>query len=146
MRNFLRDKYPSSEWGIEDVCLVGHYDDVPMRRGWQDEGYGKPETDYYYAELSLPDSESWDKDGDHKWGEFTDPIDFYAEVNVGRIPWSGTSTVAKIVAKSVAFENNHDPAFKKNMLLLGAFFWPNTDNAVLMEYKSNADKHPWMSS
>jgi hypothetical protein len=69
MRNFLRDKYPSGEWGIEDVLLVGDYDDVPMRRTEQDVGYGKPETDLYYAELSLPDDQSWDADQDHRWGE-----------------------------------------------------------------------------
>jgi len=141
MRNFLRDKYPSGEWGIEDVCLVGHYDDVPMRRTYQDVGYGQPETDYYYAELSLPDNQSWDDDGDHRYGEDSDPIDFYAEVNVGRIPWSDPATVQSICQKSVAYEQNSDPAFKKNILLLGAFFWPDTDNAVLMEAKVN---QPWM--
>jgi hypothetical protein len=142
MRNFLRDKYPSGEWGIEDVLLVGHYDDVPMRRTWQDLGYGKPETDLYYAELSLPDSQSWDADGDHKYGEDSDPIDFYSEVNVGRIPWSDAGTVFAICEKSVAYEQNDDPAFKKNILLLGAYFWANTDNAVLMEAKVD---EPWMT-
>jgi len=136
MRNFLRDKYPSNQWGIEDVCLVGHYDDVPMRRCEQNTGYGKPETDYYYAELSLPDSQSWDADGDHKWGENSDPIDFYAEINVGRIPWSDGSVVDDICDKSASYEQNNDNSYKKNILLLGAFFWPDTDNAVLMEVKS----------
>jgi hypothetical protein len=135
MRNFLRDKYPSGEWGIEDVLLIGHYDDVPMRRTAQDAGYGAPETDFYYAELSLPDDESWDDDEDHQYGESSDPIDFYAEVNVGRIPWSTPSTVQSICQKSVAYEQNTDPGFKKNMLLLGAFFWEDTDNAELMEAK-----------
>ena len=144
MRNFLRDKYPSEKWGILDVCLIGHYDDVPMRRCWQDVGYGKPETDYYYAELSLPDSQSWDADGDHRWGEDSDPIDFYSEVNVGRIPWSDPSTVEHICDKSVAYEQTNDPAFKKNILLIGTFFWPDTDNAVLMETKTDPDMHPWM--
>lgn len=143
IRNFLRDKYPSSQWGIEDVLLVGNHTDVPMRRCWQDVGYGKPETDFYYAELSLPDSLSWDIDKDHKWGEDSpDQVDFYAEVNVGRIPWSVPATVLHICEKSVAYEQNDDPAFKKNILLLGAFFWdndpnPRTDNAVLMEAKIN---------
>ena len=141
MRNFLRDKYPSGEWGIEDVLLVGDYDDVPMRRTEQDVGYGKPETDLYYAELSLPDDQSWDADGDHRWGEYSDPIDFYSEVNVGRIPWSEASTVFSICEKSAAYEQNSDPAFKKNILLLGGFFWDDTDNAVLMETKVD---QPWM--
>ncbi|MGB7060981.1 MAG: C25 family cysteine peptidase [Candidatus Zixiibacteriota bacterium] len=141
MRNFLRDKYPSGEWGIEDVLLVGDYDDVPMRRTEQDVGYGKPETDLYYAELSLPDDQSWDADVDRLWGENSDPIDFYSEVNVGRIPWSDASTVFSICQKSAAYEQNNDPAFKKNILLLGAFFWDDTDNAVLMETKVD---QPWM--
>ena len=145
MRNFLRDKYPSAEWGIEDVLIVGHYHDVPMRRCSQNLGYGMPETDFYYAELSKQDSNSWDKDGDHKWGENSDPIDFYGEVNVGRIPWSEESTVLSICCKSVVFENNDDPSFKNNILLLGAYFWANTDNAVLMEYKTDPGLHPWMS-
>ncbi len=143
IRNFLREKYPSAAWGIEDVLMVGHYDDVPMRRGWQDQGYGQPETDYYYAELSLPDSESWDADGDHHWGEDSDPIDFYAEVNVGRIPWSDPATVQNICEKSVAYEQNEDPAYKKNILLLGGYFWADTDNAEMMEAK--VDQF-WMST
>ncbi len=147
MRNFLRDKYPSAAWGIEDVLLVGHYDDVPMRRTWQDLGYGKPETDFYYAELSLPDDQSWDADGDHQYGEDTDPVDFYAEVNVGRIPWTDATSVLNICRKSVSYEQNQDPAFKRNALLLGGFFWnndpyPRTDTAVLMEAIAN---QPWMS-
>ncbi len=147
MRNFLRDKYPSGQWGIEDVLMVGGYDDVPMRRCYQNLGYGEPRTDYYYAELSQPDSLSWDSDGDHRYGEDTDPIDFYNEVNVGRIPWSDATTVQHICDKSVAYEQDNDPAYKKNILLLGAFFWdddpnPRTDNAVLMEAKVD---QPWMS-
>jgi hypothetical protein len=145
MRNFLRDKYPSSEWGIEDVCLIGDYDDVPMRRCEQDVGYGKPETDYYFAELSLPDNQSWDADVDRRWGENSDPIDFAAEVNVGRIPWSDVSNVTSICNKSVAYEQTNDPSFKKNMLLLGGFFWSDTDNAVLMEVKTDSGTHPWMA-
>ncbi len=147
IRAFLRDKYPSGQWGIEDVLLVGHYNDVPVRRTAQDLGYGEPATDFYYAELSLPDSQSWDANGNHKYGEDSDPIDFYAEVNVGRIPYSDVTTVSRICSKSVAYEQNTNPSFKKNILLLGAFFWdndpnPRTDGAVLMEAKVN---QPWMS-
>ncbi len=140
MRNFLREKYPSSEWGIEDVCLIGHYNDVPIRFTAQ------AETDYYYAELSLPDNQSWDADGDHVYGEnYGDSNDFYGEVNVGRIPYSDTTTVSHICDKSVAYEQNNDDSFKKNILLLGSFFWSDTDNAVLMEYKTNPSLHPWMT-
>jgi len=144
IRNFLRDKYPSDQWGIMDVCLIGNYDDVPMRRTAQNSGYGQPETDFYYSELTKPDIQSWDSDSDHQWGEDSDPIDFYGEVSVGRIPWSEPSTVEHICQKSVAYEQNYDESFKKNILLLGAFFWSDTDNAVLMEYKTNPTYQPWM--
>jgi hypothetical protein len=147
IRNFLRDKYPTSSWGVHNVLFVGDYDDVPMRRTAQDIGYGAPETDFYYAELSLPDAQSWDADGDHNYGENSDPIDYYGEINVGRIPWSDPQTVQHICEKSVAYEQNNDPSFKKNILLLGAFFWdndpnPKTDNAVLMEAKVD---QAWMT-
>jgi hypothetical protein len=142
MRAFLLEKYPSSEWGIEYVCLIGGYDDVPMRRTAIDIGYGEPETDYYYAELSLPDSESWDANGNHQYGENSDPIDFETEINVGRIPWSDPDTVQSICEKSVAYEQNNDDSFKKNILLLAAFFWDDTDNAVLMEAKVDQE---WMT-
>lgn len=142
IRNFLRDKYSSDEWGIEYVCLIGHYDDVEIRRIAQSTGYGEPETDFYHAELSNPDSTSWDANGNHLYAENSDPIDFYAEVYVGRIPWSDPSTVESICAKSIAYEENDDESFKKNILLLGAYFWSDTDNAVLMEEKVDQD---WMS-
>jgi hypothetical protein len=146
IRAFLLEKYPSSEWGIEDVLLVGNRDDVPMRRMAQDIGEGEPETDYYYAELSLPDNQSWDANGNHLYGEYYyDPIDFETEVNVGRIPWSNPDIVHGICEKSAAYEQNNDPNFKQNILLLGAFFENTTDNAVLMEYKTNASHNPWMS-
>lgn len=147
IRNFLRDKYPQSEWGIQDALIIGHVNDIPMRLTAQDWGYGRVKTDLYYAELSYHDSLSWDSDGDHQWGEDTDPIDFYSEINIGRIPWSGATDVANICQKTIAYEQNQDPEFKKNILLLGGYFWnddpnPITDNAVLMETKID---HPWMA-
>jgi len=145
MRVFLLEKYPSGEWGIENVLLVGTPNDVPMRQMAQDLGYGKPETDYYYAELSLPDDQSWDHNGNHQYGEDSDPIDFETEVSVGRIPWSDPTVVQSICDKSVAYEQNTDASFKQNILLLGSFFWSDTDNAVLMEYKTNPTHNPWMA-
>jgi hypothetical protein len=146
IRAFLLEKYPSSAWGIQDVLLVGNRDDLPMRRMAQNISGGEPETDYYYAELSLPDNESWDANGNHLYGEtYYDPIDFKTEVNVGRIPWSDPDIVHGICEKSAAYEQNNHTEYKKNILLLGAFYESSTDNAVLMEYKVNASHNPWMS-
>ena len=142
IRNFLREKYPANQWGIEDVLFVGKSYQVPMRRTEPNIGYGPPETDFYYAELSQPDSQSWDSNGDHKYGSFSDNQDYYSEINVGRIPWNDGPTVQAICEKSIAYERNDDSAYKKNILLLGAYFWDNTDNAWLMETKID---QPWFS-
>ena len=145
IRNFLREKYSADQWGIQDLLIIGHQDDIPMRETWQDVGGGHPETDFYYAELSLPDNVSWDADGDHQYGESSDPIDFYGEIAVGRIPWSDPETVEHICQKSIAFEQNTNPSFKNNILLLGAIIDDTTDGATYMEYCVNSTLHPWMA-
>lgn len=144
IRNFLREKYPSTAWGIENVLIVGHHDHVPMRLIWQRIAvpYGYPRSDFYYAELSKSDDQSWDSNQNGNYGEDSDSMDFYSEVNIGRIPWSDFSTVSSICLKSIQYEQNASPSYKKNILLLGAFFWMDTDNAVLMEAKINQS---WMS-
>ena len=146
IRNFLRDKYPVEQWGIQDVLIVGHYDDIPLRKVAQTLRITdpRPETDFYYAELSKPDDESWDADGDHNYGDDTDPIDYYAEVSIGRIPWSEKDTVLHICEKSIAYEQNTDPSFKNNILLLAAFIDEQTDGATYTEYLANSSHNPWM--
>jgi hypothetical protein len=68
IRNFLRAYLGT--WNILKVMLVGDISDVPMRytypRGSDGNGNGthweegdRVPTDYYYAELSWPDSTSW---------------------------------------------------------------------------------------
>ena len=145
IRSFLREKYPSEAWGIQDLLIIGHRDDIPMRETWQDVGGGHPETDFYYAELTSPDNISWDADGDHQYAENSDPIDFYGEIAVGRIPWSDQDTVEHICQKSVSYEQNTDPSFKNNILFLAGFLDEDTDGATFMEYMANSTLHPWMA-
>ncbi len=143
IRSFLREKYPSSAWGIRDVLLVGDHQDLPLRECWIDAGYGLPFSDFYYAELSEADEDSWDADGDQHYGEDNqDNVDLYNEVNIGRIPWSNGGVVRQACEKAAAFELNVDPAYKKNIMVLGAFFWADTDTAWLMEAKLD---QPWMA-
>jgi hypothetical protein len=154
IRNFLRDKYPSGQWGIEDVLIVAGIDSIPMRTCHVDPpGHTHPTpTDYYYAELSQPDSLSWDSDGDGYYGEYLeDEIDFAAEVHVGRIPYSDTANVRKICQKLVDFERDTG-SWKQRALLLGAMAnfenenhtgWPRTDGAALMEVMADSLLSGW---
>ena len=126
IRNFLREYY--IQWGVEYVLFVGDYATVPMRICYPDPTYhvynpsnpgivaGGTPTDYYYADLSYPDSVSWDSDNDGYFGEYTQDLpDFLAEVYVGRIPVNDTNRITYALNKSVSFEQD-DGAWKNNVL------------------------------
>jgi hypothetical protein len=134
IRNFLRSYYMS--WGIEYVLLVGDCAAIPMRYCYPDSsnhanGAGDPSawpwsgdvpTDYYYADLSSPDTISWDSDGDGFRGEYgQDNPDFLAEVYVGRIPINDTARITYALNKSVSFEQ--DTGSWKNSALHAGTFW-----------------------
>jgi hypothetical protein len=137
IRNFLRSSYES--WGIRYVLLVGDITTIPMRYCYPnpenhrfdpfDYLSGEVPTDYYYADLSLPDAESWDADGDGYYGEYKqDYPDFLAEVYVGRIPTSDSSRITYTLNKLVFVEQDTG-AWKKHALHAGAFFYfANEDN------------------
>jgi hypothetical protein len=133
IRNFLRANY--GPWGIEYVLLVGNYEDVPMRYCYPDPenhlhdpsnpgvGPGSVPTDHYYADLSLPDSESWDSDGDGFHGELGDDNpDFLAEVSVGRIPTSSGPRITYTLDKLVRVEQDTG-AWKRQALHAGAILF-----------------------
>lgn len=126
IRNFLREYY--APWGIEYVLFVGDYATVPMRICYPDSSYhvynpsnpgiiaGGTPSDYYFADLSYPDSVSWDLDGDGFIGEYGQDLpDFLAEVYVGRIPVNNTSRITYTLNKSVTFEQDAG-SWKKNVL------------------------------
>ncbi|MCK5406340.1 MAG: hypothetical protein KAJ37_02745, partial [Candidatus Krumholzibacteria bacterium] len=115
IRNFLRSYYGT--WGIQYVLFVGDYATVPMRYCFPNpddhthnpSDYGNPggsvPTDFYFADLSLPDAQSWDSDGDGFHGEYLDDNpDFLAEVYVGRIPTNDLSRITYTLDKLVSFE------------------------------------------
>ena len=78
IRSFLRSYYLN--WGIQFVLIVGSHATIPMRYCYPnptnhrfdifDWTSGEVPTDYYYADLSYSDSESWDYDGDGYYGEY----------------------------------------------------------------------------
>jgi len=138
IRNFLRDNY--LDWGTEHVLLVGDYLDVPMRYCYPEPGNhlneagnvnsysGEVPTDHYFADLSLPDSLSWDSDRDGFYGEWgEDDPDLLADVYVGRIPSSDPTRITYTLNKLVRFEQ--DTGGWKNRALHGAAiaFFENED-------------------
>jgi hypothetical protein len=138
IRNFLRSYY--LEWGINYVLFVADHETIPMRYCYPDPTNhrfdvfdiysGEVPTDYYYADLSSNDSDSWDMDGDGYHGEYGDDLpDFYPEVYVGRIPTAVKSKITYTLDKLVTFEQDTGD-WKQNALHAGAFFWfENEDNS-----------------
>jgi len=144
IRNFLREYYQI--WGINYVLIVGGHETIPMRYCYPDpqnhnfdiyswSNGGEVPTDYYYADLSLSDAESWDSDGDGYYGEFKeDNPDFMAEVYVGRIPTSDSSEVTYTLDKIVVYEQD-TREWKNNALQAGSMlFYKNQDRQYEIDH------------
>ncbi len=162
IRNFLRDNYIA--WNTKYVLIVGNCETVPMRYCYPDpnnhvhlpgnpfEYGGEVPTDYYYADLSDLESDSWDYDGDGFCGEFIqDRPDFLAEVYVGRIPTSNPSDITYALNKLVAFEQDTGN-WKRNALNVGTllFFenqdysgYPKVDGATCMAHLEDEIMSGW---
>jgi hypothetical protein len=163
IRNFLRSYYPN--WGIKYVLIVGNHATIPMRYCYPDPTNhrfdifdwtsGEVPTDYYYADLSSSDSDSWDLDGDGYYGEYgQDMPDFFPEVYVGRIPTNVKSRITYTLDKLVTFEQDTGE-WKENALHAGAFFYftneefsgnPAMDGAKLSYYIENDIMNGWTIS
>jgi hypothetical protein len=143
VRNYLRTNMVD----IEYVLFVGFYTDLPWRNmvpfnNDPDSPYNHPDyspipSDLYYAELTDPDSLSWNSDGDSYYGEVytagfqpigDDDPDYHADVHLGRIPYSIANTVEEICTKTIAFDANTNAAYKTASLLAGAvYYYENED-------------------
>lgn len=130
IRNFLRENYLS--WGIKYVLIVGDYTTVPMRYCSPNPDWvqGTVPTDTYYADLSLPDEDSWDSNGDGYYGSYgEDNPDFLADIYVGRIPTSDIPKLQYTLDKIVSFEQDTGE-WKHNALHGGAIlFYENEDHS-----------------
>jgi hypothetical protein len=143
IRNFLREYYQT--WGIKHVLIVGNHATIPMiycypdptnhRFDVFDYTSGEVPTDYYYADLSTSDADSWDYDGDGYYGEYGEDLpDFFPEVYVGRIPTNVESRITYCLDKTVIFEQDTGD-WKKNALHAGAFFYfTNEDHSGYPAY------------
>ncbi len=138
IRNFLIDKYPSNQWGIEWVLLAADIDSIPMRKCYPDPANHANDvpTDHYYADLTG----NWDSDGDGFPGEYgQDNYDLVPEVRVGRIPFSDLAGLNYVCNKIPSFEADSG-SWKNNTLMMGAILeyynedhsgWPGSDGADL---------------
>jgi hypothetical protein len=142
-RNFLRANMADIAYAL----LVGFSTDMPWRSlvpfnndpnsPWNHPDYSPIPGDIYLAELTDPDSLSWNSDGDAYWGEVYDqnwnPVgeddpDFHADIHLSRIPFSTPSTIQDIIGKLIAFDSNTDVGYKTASLLTGALYYYANEN------------------
>ncbi|MBU7016812.1 MAG: hypothetical protein HXS44_04840 [Theionarchaea archaeon] len=106
IRNFIIDKY--NNYGTEYVLLGGDIGVVPYRGFYiSTGGYTDSDmaADMYYAHLDG----TFDGDGDGRYGETTDGVDYYAEIAVGRAPVDNATEAAAFVDKVIAYEQMDKP-------------------------------------
>ncbi|MEO0094665.1 MAG: C25 family cysteine peptidase [candidate division WOR-3 bacterium] len=127
VRNFIKDAV--EKWGVSVVILGNDVPDVPTRWVWVEYVMNQYSahftTDLYYSDLDR----NWNADGDERFGEVTDSIDFYPDVLVGRIPAHSADEVMDYLEKifSYIFEirnppNSLDPYYKKALFVTSMFF------------------------
>lgn len=101
IRNFIKAKYTSN--GTLWVLLGGDIAAVPYRGFYVSTG-GYTDTDMladmYFGHLDG----NFNSDGDSRYGEPTDGIDWYAEVAVGRAPCQSTTEASNFVNKVISYE------------------------------------------
>ncbi len=154
IRNYLRDNMAD----IAYVLLVGSSTDMPWRSmvpfnddpdsPYNSTDYSPIPSDLYYAELTDPDSLSWDSDGDGYYGEVFDQYfnlvgddnpDYHADIHVGRIPYSSESIIQDICEKIVRFDTTTDLSFKTASLLAGALYYYENENNTGCARNDGAD-------
>ena len=131
IRNFIIDA--RANWGTVYVLLGGAADYktsgeniVPCRLtyyinsgvgGYPDED--DIPCDLYYAGLDG----SWDRDGDHTYGERSDSADMYSDVFVGRASVADVAQAQNFVYKALTYEGNPPAGYLRKMLLPTAILW-----------------------
>jgi len=123
IRNYLKDCYENR--GLVFVLIVGEHNQPLETVRISDivqYGYGFYNiTDLYYSDLDG----TWDGDGDHKYGELSDGLDYYSDLYVGRFPATYPSELSVMVSKTIGYETSPPTgAWRTHAMLLGALILP----------------------
>ncbi len=126
IRNFIIQEYQQSD--IEYVLLGGDVEHIPYRGFYcyvqSGGGYTSNDipSDLYYSALDG----TWNDDNDNRWGE-PDEDDLLPEVAVARYPFSNATELARIIHKSINYQNNPVLGEFTNPLLAGEHLYSNPE-------------------
>jgi len=141
IKYFIKDAIET--WGINYVLLIGSIDKLPIRTTWFHEGYywqywnETVITDLYYADIYNGNGDfcSWDSNRNGLYGEIydgcpgiNDTVDFYPDVNIGRLPCENNAEVKIVVNKIIHYETEtYGKSWFKNIILVGGDTFPGSD-------------------
>ena len=142
IKYFIKDAIET--WDVNYVLLVGRVDKMPIRTTWFYERHHEHywnETvlsDLYYGDIYDANGDfcSWDSNGNGLYGEIydncpgtNDTIDFYPDVNVGRLPCEKKSEVKIVVNKIIHYETEtYGKKWFKKIILVGGDTFPYPDS------------------
>ena len=119
IRNYLKDAYEND--GLVYALIVGDYGETTRHSAVAIGSNTLNSTaDLYYSDLDG----DWDLDGDSKFGEIQDAVDYYSDIYTGRFSTDIPSRLQTIVEKTVAYETQSPGGeWMTTALLCGAGLW-----------------------
>lgn len=121
IRNYLKDAYENQ--GLIYALIVGDFGETTRISSLNISGNTmNAVADLYYSDLDG----DWDADGDSKFGELNDGVDYYSDIYTGRYSTDVPSRLATMTNRTVAYETS-PPAgdWQTTALLAGAGLWPD---------------------
>ncbi len=120
IRNYLKDCFQNT--GLIYALIVGDYGITTRISYLNVNGYTLGSTaDLYYSDLDG----TWDGDGDHRYGENSDYIDYYSDIYVGRFSTDISSRLQTMVDKTLDYEQSPTPgSWQTTALLPAGGLWP----------------------
>ncbi len=150
LRNFIADAV--EKWGVSQVLLGSDVPGVPTRMVWFAPLMGQYPmhiaTDLYFSDLDNETSGqglSWNFDGDDKFGEVEDSLDFYPDVFVGRLPSTSGHQVQNYLYKLKHYLSPSTGATKswtdKALFITSDFYTPMDSYNMAVRLRTHVP--PW---
>ena len=95
---------------IKNLLLIGSKNKIPMRTVFWNMDGKKIDmlVDLYYSDFFDANGSycSWDANGNNIYGEKNDNLDYYPDINLGRLPCDSLDEVKIVVDKIINYENS----------------------------------------
>ncbi|MFO8182550.1 MAG: C25 family cysteine peptidase [Candidatus Aegiribacteria sp.] len=122
IRNYLKEQY--YDHSLIYALIVGDYGET-TRISELSINSGQTVlnnvADHYFIDLDG----SWDANGNHKYGETTDSLDYYSDLYVGRFCSDSEVFLQTMVDKTISYETEPVPGdWQTTAVLIGAGLWP----------------------